>query len=479
MADVVLINSPIILYQDAEDKNSFRWHGGDERSVYPLGVLYIAAYLEQKGHSVRVIDMAPEGKTLLDIYDILKTEKPYVVGISSLTTSIQSAVSLASAIKQKFGDAIHVGLGGVHLCVDPTFVDRFPVFDFGVIGDGEKTLEQILVQVKRGEKVRGIFHGETIKNLDELPFPARHLIDPKIYLREEQLKFEVSMAGVLGSRGCPYQCCFCCIPSIAGKVRMRSAKNIVDEMEAVYDQCRGNYNFIDDCLTLSKKHTLAFCQEIIDRRLKVRWLASTRANTIDDEVAKALKRAGCADIYFGVESGNERVRNEVIKKKVTDKDIAKAVYHCRKQGILTNLFLMVGFPGETKKEMMDTVKIGNRVKADIVGIHLTIPFPGSEIYKHCIEKNILPKDIIDQYALGKLGRGFRDVWPLFIPEGSSIEELITIKKKVYTSFYLNPFWMLRRMRTWFVIPGKFREDLKLFKIALYVFKTGGTKGQLS
>jgi len=477
--DVILIHSPIILYNNEAEKKQFAGHGGDEKSIEPMSVLYLAAYLEEKGHSVKIIDVSAEGMILPDILRIIDDKKPKVVGISSMTASIASSVTLAKLLKERYKDNALIGLGGVHLCCDPTFLDRFPVFDFGVIGEGEKTLEDIVRRAKAGEKIRGLFKGEPAQNLDELPFPARHLINPKIYLRDEQMKFEMPAAGILGSRGCPYRCSFCCIPAIGHKVRLRSPKNIVDEMASVYEQCRGSYSFIDDCLTLNRNHTLAFCQEIIDRKMKVRWIGATRASALDEEVVKALKKAGCTDVYLGVESGNERIRNEIIKKKVTDEQIAKAVYLCRKHRILTNLYLMVGFPTETKREMMDTVNIGSRVKADIVGIHITVPLPGAEIFNYAVQNKMIPADIIDRYASGRMGKGFRGVWPLFIPAGFTLKDLVDIKRKTYTGFYLNPMWWARRVRTWFIIPRKFKEDLKLFKIAFYVFMTGGTKGQLS
>lgn len=477
--DVLFIHSPMILYRDAADAAHFKAHGGDEKSLYPLGILYIAACLEKKGHTVKVIDVAAESKTLEDILSAIASDKPRIIGISSMTTSIHSAVSLAKSIKARFGNDILVGLGGVHMCCDPTFLERMPYFDFGIIGEGEKSFIDIVEKVKGGSLVRGVIHGQAYEDLDQIPFPARHLINSAIYKRDEQMEFEVPTAGILGSRGCPFGCSFCCIPAIGQKVRIRSAKNVVDEMESIYDFCRGQYNFNDDCMTLSKKHTLEFCQEVIDRKLKIRWIASTRANALDEEMVKALKRAGCTDLYFGVESGSERIRNSVIKKKVTDEQIAKAVALCRKHRILSNLFLMVGFPGETKEDMLKTVHIGSKVKADVVGIHITMPLPGTEIFEYAVKNHILPSDIIDQYARGDLGRGFRGVWPLFVPEGFALNDLIEIKKKTYRSFYINLFWILRRIKTWIILPEKFKDDLKLFKIALYVFMKGGTKGQLS
>jgi len=479
MSDVVLIHSPMLLYKNEAERLKFKDHGGDEKSYYPLGLLYISAYLKSRGHTVKVIDVAAQGKNLTDILEVIKNEQPKLVGVSSMTTSIMSAVKLAESIKENFGNSLPVGLGGVHLCCDPTFVNRFPVFDFGVVGEGEKTFEALLRRAKSGEKIKGTIKGEIIEDLDALPFPARDLIESDIYLREEQAKSEVPAAGILGSRGCPFSCAFCCIPAIGHKVRIRTPKNVVDEMAQVYDQCRGAYSFVDDCFILSKPRILEFCQEIVDRKMKVKFVGSTRANTLDEEVVKALKRAGCTDLYFGVESGNDRIRNQVIKKKITDAQIAEAIRLCRKYGILSNLFLMVGFPTETRAEMMDTVRIGSKVKADIIGIHTTIPFPGTEIFRYAVEHKMIPSDIVDKYARGELGRGFRGVWPLFVPENSTAEELTNIKKKAYLTFYTDIRWWFRRVRTWFLIPGVFKNDLKLFKIAFHVFRTGGTKGQLS
>ena len=479
MSDVVFINSPMLLYKNEAEKVQFKNHGGDEKSYYPLGLLYISSYLKSHRHTVKIIDVAAEDKTLVDILKIIKIENPKLIGISSMTTSIMAAVKLAQNIKDNYGDSFQVGLGGVHLCCDPSFIKRFPIFDFGVSGEGEKTFEELLLRAKKGERIKGLIQGETIENLDSLPFPARDLIRSDIYLREEQMNFEVPAAGILCSRGCPFSCSFCCIPAIGHKVRIRSPKNVVDEMEQVYDQCRGSYSFVDDCFILNKARILEFCQEIIDRKMKVKFVGSTRANTLDEEVVRALKRAGCTDLYFGVESGNERIRNQVIKKKVTDQQIVEAVRLCRKYMILSNLFLMVGFPTETKEEMMDTVRIGKKVKADMIGIHSTIPFPGTEIFRYAVDHKMIPNDIADKYARGELGPGFRNVWPLFVPENVTLKDLIDIKKKAYMTFYLDIMWWIRRVRTWFQVSGKFKEDLKLFKIALHVFRTGGTKGQLS
>ncbi len=187
MSDVVFIQSPLLLYKNEDEKARFRSHGGDEKSICPLGILYLSSYLKKYGHTARVIDVTAEGRTLVEILEIIKAENPRIIGISSMTTSIMSAVRLADSIKEMFGDKFQVGLGGVHLCVDPEFVNRFPVFDFGVSGEGEKTFEELVRKAKKGERIKGLIQGEMIEDLNALPFPAREMIETGIYLREEQM----------------------------------------------------------------------------------------------------------------------------------------------------------------------------------------------------------------------------------------------------------------------------------------------------
>ncbi len=476
MVDVVLINSPIVLYRNRRDMRENLLSDGDEKSFYPMNILYLAAYLEEKGHTVSVVDAGGCGLTLAEIKKKVDELSPKLVGISAMTISIQSALIMAKELKKK---GRLIGLGGVHLTCDPDFLNRFANFDFGVVGDGEVVLERLVRKVKAGKPVKGLYQGEPIEDLDKIPFPARHLIDHKIYHLKKLVDDKPPAAGILASRGCPFDCVFCSIPARGKKVRYRSAKNIVDEMELIYDQCQGSYSFTDDCFIVNRPRVMAFCQEIIDRGLKINWVASTRADSLDLKLAKMLKRAGCTELFFGVESGNERIRNKVIGKRLSYESIEKAVSVCRKVGILSDLFLMVGLPTETKREMLDTVRIGGKVKADIVGIHIATPLPGSRLYKYAIDNKIIPADIVDQFASGKLGRKWRGNYPLFVPKGEKLSTLVWMKRLTYLYFYLSPFWWWRRIHLWKRMPSKFGEDLELFKMAGHVLLTGGTKGQLS
>lgn len=465
MAEVILINCPISF-------NATR-ASGDETSTPPLGIMYIASYLEEHGVSVEIFDPTAQRISLVNLLKKIEDESPLIVGLSALTSSLQSAIQLANTIKERKDPGITIGIGGPHVNVDPDFIDRFPIFDFEVVGDGEKTMLNIIEKIKNGGRASGVYFGEQIKNLDELPYPSRHQLDMRFYDPLEP------WAVMIASRGCPFSCSFCSIPGFNRKVRYRSEKNIVDEMENIYEECKGNYSFVDDCFTLNRIHTLDFCNEIISRRLKVKWMAMTRAELVDDELIKEMVTSGCIELFFGIESGNERIRKEILNKTITDRQIFNAIKLCQKYGMQTSVFLMLGFPEETKKEIEDTVNFGARLKADTMGIHLTVPLPGSKLFKRAIEGGLIDKDIIDKYTKGELGDGFRGAWPAYLPKGITKNELVDAKKRAYRKFYLNPLWILRRIWRDLHSPSKMRQDLRLVAVVLHALIYGETKTAMS
>ena len=483
MADILLIHAPLIINHRGED-----WikPGGDESSNYHMGLLYLAAYCEKFGVTSKILDISIQKITLESILDIVESEQPKLIGISATSMGMKSAVHICQEMKKNYD--IPVCLGGAHVNCDPHFIERVPAFDFCISGEGEKSLYDAFIKIKNGEKVDGIIHGETIDNLDEIPFPARHLINVMDYAREEQQrKFGPELmpwATMLGSRGCPFKCTFCSIPVINHKVRYRDPKPIVDEMEAIYDQCGGKYSFVDDVLTLNKKTTMGLCDEIISRGYskKFRWLGMTRAEILNEKLVARMAEAGCSDLFFGIESGNERIRSEVIDKKISNKEIKDAVQMCKKYGIHTSFLLMIGFPSETDLEMEETVNIGRKVGADLIGIHQTIPFPGTKIYDQAIEEGLIDSDSFDKFSRGE-GWGekdtFLDKWPKYVPEGLSQNDLISAKKRAYFKHYLRPSWAFGRIRHWIRASHWFKHDIDLLKLAPYTLLNGKTKNSMS
>ncbi len=444
---------------------------GDQKYWPPLGILYLAAVLEKDGRRVSIIDPAVTEMSMADILDRIADERPRIVGFSTLTPGLRTCVQLAEAIRKRFGDSITLCIGGSHISADPGFFHRFPLFDIAVTGEGEITFRDIVRRLMENEPVKGLFKGEPVQDLDEIPFPARHLVDIEKYTC-----FTNREVALITSRGCPFDCIFCSRPAVSNKYRMRSAKNLIDEMTLFYAEGWKGYYFLDDILTLNKKHVMAFCNEIIARGLQIKWGSNTRADCVDEELIDKMAEAGCNVLLFGVESGNPRIRNEVIGKGVSDDKITAAIRMTNDRNIISGMFLMMGFPSEGLKEIEDTVRFAKRTKPSIIGIHLTKPMPGAEIFRRGIEEGIIEADIIDQYARGDLGEGFVEKWPVYVPANMTREALEKAKRKAILLFYLRPGWILKNLKRYLLNYRLLIFDLKK---AVSIISRGQSKESMS
>lgn len=429
MSDVLLIYPPITFKKGIPETLDV--------TRPPLGLLYLASALEKNDISVRIMDVGAERLGIEDVLLIIGKERPSVVGISSMTSNLQGAVQAAKEIKNKFGDKISIGLGGAHESADPEFVDRFShIFNFGLVGEGEITFPKIVRKILNKEPFERINYGETALNLDEIAFPARHLVKNNRYQRT---------TGIMASRGCPYACIFCSRPAVPKKIRFRSPENIVEEMEICFSNCRGEFIFEDDTFTLKREHTLQLCEEMVRRKLGARWSAITRADLVDEPLLRKMCQAGCNELTFGIESGNLRVRNQIIKKGLTDGQIFKAIDLCNRVGINVDAFLMLGFPTETRKELNETINFAGKLRINVVGIHLTLPMPGAPLFNMAQEEGLISEDIVDRFVTEELGEGFRGVWPVYIPNGLSLNDLYRARRIGYYKFYFRPSYIIRRL----------------------------------
>lgn len=444
---------------------------GDETSTPPIGIMYIATYLNSNGYNCKILDIGLKRMSLQETIDYIRNINPRMVGISILTPSVTTAVSLAKEIKKTLPRII-VGCGGTHLCVDPTFIQRYPYFDFGVKGEGEIIMMEIMNKLDNGEKISGLYDGGYVKDLDSLPFPDYNLIDFKEYGSPlDKIGKRRAAITMVTSRGCPFACSFCCKTESRKYVRFRSVKNIADEIEKNYSISHGEYSFMDDAMTLNRKNSVALCKEIIKRKLKISWVAMTRADSLNLELALLMKKSGCRELFIGVESGDPRIRNEIIKKKVSDEDIFEVIRICRRVGIRSSIFLMLGFPSEGKEEIERTVNYSFISNADIMGIHLTMLFPGSELYEQAIKDSIIPGDIVDLYISGKLGKDFSS-WPKYVPKGLTLEYLEKARGRAIRKYYLSPFFVFRLLLYYIRFPHRIKYDEHNYRRALAFLFSG-------
>jgi radical SAM superfamily enzyme YgiQ (UPF0313 family) len=446
MSQVLLINPPYFFAKDGTYlSNKEVWK--------PLGLLYLGAVLKKEGITVEVLDLMPQESNFKKITAFIKENKPKIVGLTGTTPQVRGLVQLGRQIKKIFGKKIVLGVGGSHVSCDPTFVKSFPFFDFALIGEGEITFPKLVKEILAGKSFKKIIYGEPPLNLDELPFPARELLNDENYANGP---YGRHYATVHTTRGCPFRCIFCSSPvERIAKVRYRSPENVVDEIEFCFQKYGAKFFiFTDDTFTLNEERVKEICRQVLKRELRIKWNCETRASLINEGLLRTMKKAGCVEIFFGVESGSERVRNEIINKKISNADLYRAFEICRKLGITTNAFLMAGFPTETKKELQETADFVFKAKPDIIGIHLTVILPGSEIFDLAVRQKKIKKDFWSQYAQGKI----KDQ-PVYVPEGLTLTDLEDFQKSLYRKFYFRPKWIFRRLKTSFSSFNQLKSDL--------------------
>lgn len=448
MKTVLLLNPP--LYFDNDQPKSL------DVSFPPLGLLYLASYINNKStlFKAKIIDIGNENKSLTEIIKIIKKIKPYVIGVTSMTPQLQGTLELTKELKKHF-KKIPIFLGGPHVSADPDFINRHQsLFDYAITGEGEITFLKSLDKLRQKQQLPKIQKSTPPLQLDDLPFPDKKLINRQNYKQTESMMF---------SRGCPFQCYYCSRPSISHLVRYRSSKNLISEIKKCYPICKGEISFQDDTFTLKRIKVVEFCQEIINQKLKISWDCNTRIDLVDQELLSLMKQAGCHQINFGIESGNERVRKEIIHKgNFTNKDIKKVFSYCKLFKIKIACYFMIGHPTETKKELNDTKDMILNSKIDILGLSIPTPFPGSTLYDIALKEGIISPKIIDDFSSKKLGIGYSGIYPVYIPKQIGRNYLYEFLKQINRKFYLNGRTLINHLIKDILSLKQLTTDLKDF-----------------
>ena len=407
--------------------------------VYPpIGIAYVAAVLE-KQHKVSIIDAPTEGwKNLEQIHetnyrmglanqeiaDRIKRWSPDIVEINiPFSGWSKAAFEVASVAKGVDRDIITV-LDGLHPSARPVDCLSNPNIDFVVRGEPEYTMLELVGALEQGKtedmkKIEGIGfvrNGKTvitpprpeIKDLDALPFPARHLLPMDIYfeaIKENPIRGEISKRYtiIITSRGCPHRCIFCSNHIVMGKTwRGRSPENVVDELEQIVNTYSiKQIDFFDENMTLIKKRVEHICDLIMERGLDIDWYVpnGVRADTLDEELLRKMSESGCREIRVAPESGVQRVVDEIIKKNLNLKDVEKAVVLAKKAGMKIGVFLMLGLIGETKEDIKETIKYAYKLKklgADHFQFSIATPLYGTELYEQAKRGGYLREEFSDE-----------------------------------------------------------------------------------
>ncbi|MBN2586498.1 MAG: radical SAM protein [Candidatus Fermentibacteraceae bacterium] len=458
---IVLMTMPALWEQDQHDfmntrRFPFRW-----LKIRPLvnvvpspSLLYLAPFLKEDGHEVHYLEglFYTFEKTVSKIREI----EPGIIGVTLTSVDWENSRWMLNELKEQFPGSLIVA-GGIHptLWKEKCFRESTGI-DVLVIGEGEHTMRELASAVERGagptrtdglKDVKGLMYmqdgglvttppRDVTEDIDTLPFPSHELVDVNAYIPSPTFYKSLPHANIIGARGCPYQCIFC---HTDRHVRMRSAANIVDEIEILYrDQGVTDIAFWDDTFTLSKKRAMEFCGEMIDREIRVSWAVNARVDRVDRELLEEMRRAGCWRVLYGIESGVQK-NLDTLKKGTSLDQIRNAVSMTAGAGIEAYGTFMFGIPGETFEEGLRTIEFACSLPLDYaVFVNLT-PLPGTEVYEDLLSGSITPAKFTENRF------NFKNV--SFVPEGMTEEQIRYLIQAGHRRFYMRPRLIWKKIRS--------------------------------
>lgn len=449
----------------------------------PLGILYIAAVLEQAGHEVACIDAAAELLDIRGTVERVEQFKPDMIGIGSFTVTFETTKRLGDALKMAMPH-VPVVLGSYHVTLVPEDAMQHKCFDVGVLGEGEFTMLE-LTEYYAGsrtlESVKGICYRTPAKSprgwdlhftparpkfkkLDELPFPARHLLPPNIYRPIPVDDHAFPKFAMVSSRGCPHACAFC-QKSRTG-YRSHSPEYVVDEIEhMVRDFGVRDIAFVDSLFCANKRRVNAICDEMIRRGVheKVSWTCSSRVEVVDKPLLQKMKDAGCWRTRFGVESGHDDVL-DFISKGITTEKVRRAITAAHEVGLRPKAFFMVGHMPDSRERVLSTIEFAKSIPLHDVTVQINTLLPETpqlDIWKR------------EGYKWGRVINASTDeksFWePTFVPWGMEPEDIIELHRRFYREFYLRPVTIARHLeaiKSWRDV-AKYAQAASLFSFLFF------------
>jgi len=470
---VVLVNPPDELDQVLGVGTEFI------QKYEPLGILFIAAVLIEAGHDVVVIDAHAENLKAADILERIEAlidqagSHFTVVGFSTLTCNGAQVFDMGQQIKNRYPD-VKVILGNIHASVFAKYYLLSGCCDVVVHGEGEYVVASLVERfadnqeyddisgisllTKDGEVKRNLPDGY-IQDLGELPFPARDLVDQSLY-GLSAISNQPFIPGkrqhvktIVTSRGCPYRCAFCVVHANR-KPRYDPPKKVVDELELLEKQYNATYAYIEDSLFLADRQRIFdICDLYHERSLTIRWGAQAHVRHVDAELINAIKSAGCFDLSLGLESGSQRILDSIHKGFKIEQAI-KAVKTIKDNSDISvsGLFIL-GLPGETHQDIMATIKFACSLPIDFAQFSIFTPYPGSPLFDKLaangeLDTGIRPNGRVDTSVWTRYAQYimFKDVDPIWTPEGMTPSQLRSYQKRAMRSFYLRPRQILRQVK---------------------------------
>jgi len=413
----------------------------------PIGLMYVAAALEKAGFEVQMLDNYLMKKPTSEVQQLITSTKPEIVGITCGSATYPRCIETAKAIKEVKPDC-KIVVGGWHASYLPDSLLDHPEIDYVVMGEGERAMTQLAIAIKNqaesqattipgvackrlGKNIKNT--PQLIENMDELPYPARHLLPLELYDRTIEF-IDAKPADVMSiSRGCVFNCGFCETRKLWGNInRMFSPKRVIGEIQDLQSKygTKGIY-FINDNFTLRKKETAELCNLMIENKLGLEWVCDTRVDLVSDELLALMSKAGCKAIWFGVESASPKILQR-IGRNTTPQQVETAFKLAKKNNIKVACSFMLGLPDETLADMEASLKFAKKLDPDWCQFNTFIAYPDSRLYNELLEKGNYVK--LDDYLLSVKTDEY------------DYNSLMAVQRRFFKEFHMSPKQILKRVR---------------------------------
>lgn len=421
MKKILLVNPPLPV----------DWYNNEY--YLPTSLLYLGSVLRDNGDGVKILDMkALKPDDSIDrrgfytnaLINAVSSFQPDLIGFGCLFSgNFPDVFQLAEFCKERFSN-IPIVAGGIHFTIyAKEILANCPCFDWIILGEAEESIVQLANAMKDKKpsfaSIDGFAYRQNgagiinpkrsyVENIDQISFPAYDLVNLKDYYVDtacwhnpKGLPINTSIP-IISSRSCPYHCNFCSMFTVMGpKWRGRSAQNVVDEIEYLYNNYNHrHFSFMDDNFTFSKPRILEICQEIRKRNLDIQFETPNGLSlrTLDREVLDALVSAGLIRVYLAIESGSDFIRNKIMKKNISRKEVIEIARLAKSyKQLYVNAFFIIGMPEETKETLAETYDMIEEINVDKIHIHNLIPYPCTDVFKQAVRDNLLtgidPEDL--------------------------------------------------------------------------------------
>jgi radical SAM superfamily enzyme YgiQ (UPF0313 family) len=411
-----------------------------------LGFGYLGAIMLECGHDVRILDSVKEGLSWDDFGRFIEKEHYDIIGIQMFTHEVPSVMKHVEIIRKKSPETL-ILLGGAHISGDPEGTMRMIGADFGFVGEAEVGIERFM-KLSRGDyRDHQLLSGipnlvwrdgneivvngrDCVMDLDDIGYPAWHLMPPASYPTSPHGSFCRSppVAPVIASRGCPFQCTFCAGKMVTGsRLRYRSIKNVIDEIVMLHEKYGVNEIHIeDDNFTFKKEYVMEFCKEVLKLPFKLSFALpnGVRIDTLDEELLVLMEKAGFYSIAIGIESGSNRILKLMRKRLTTELIREKVDLIKRRTGMNITGFFMMGYPGETKEEVLETIEFAKSIRIDKASFTHVMPLPGTELWD-VYKRRVKDIDWINFFSY-RIVEGLSDI---------PLEDLRRLHQKAIVEFY--------------------------------------------